>query len=369
MKKKNNINEMQLIVKPGDKVDNLTKNLKKGDSIVVGDGGSKNPTSAVGAVTEDDGIDAVIQPQDKATIKYLSNVIDNNTNEVSKPFTIDGKKYQMVHGLTPERQKVLAVFCHNDIDDEGNNVIHAVDHFEKTIAMPMMEKMKMGKKKKEEPKEKEELNLGHYKFFIVNEKTGKFRKLKTLEELAKDTLDKDEKFMGLKQFKKYFENKVFGSPKKSVNKENILEAEAPAAPSNSSVPAELQDDATILVKAKRLVKAMDTIPYVQKALNYLSKSKNYKEKTQALNAFLEKINISPNDVPKYLRTVKAAGVNQKQANVAGTSADAGTAQAPPAENELAPVGQAESIIITKAQLSESLKNPKIIKTIKVKDLK
>jgi hypothetical protein len=277
----------------------------------------------------------------------------------------------MVRGMTPERQEVLGVFCHNDVDDEGNNLIHAVDHFEKTIAMPMMEKMKMGEKKKEEPKEKEDLNLGHYKFFIVNEKTGKFRKLKTLEELAKDTLDKDEKFMGLKQFKKYFEDRVFGSPKKSVKKENILEAEvaAPAPPANSSGPAELQDDATILLKAKRLIKAMDTVPYLQKALGYLAKSKNYKEKTQALNAFLEKININPNDVPKYLRTVKAAGVNQKQGNVAGAPAAAGTAQAPPPENQLAPVGQAESIIITKAQLSESLKNPKIIKTIKVKDLK
>lgn len=363
MKKKNNINEMQMRVTDFNKVKGkISPEDRKGLTLVPDD--AIKPMSTM---EEDAEVDAVIQPQDKATIKYLSNVIDNNTNEVSKPFTIDGKKYQMVHGLTPERQKVLAVFCHNDVDDEGNNVIHAVDHFEKTIAMPMMEKMKMGEKKKEEPKEKEELNLGHYKFFIVNEKTGKFRKLKTLEELAKDTLDKDEKFMGLKQFKKYFENKVFGSPKKTVKKENILEAEAqPAAPSNSAVPAELQDDATILVKAKRLVKAMDTIPYVKKALDYLSTSKNYKEKTQALNAFLEKINISPNDVPKYLRTVKAVGAGEKQADA---SAATGTAQTPPPENQLAPAGQAESIIITKAQLAESLKNPKIIKTIKVKDLK
>jgi len=232
MKKKNNINEVNVIVKKPENLKKVAPYLTPKDTITVDDkSASKNPTSAVGAVTEDGGIDAVIQPQDQATIKYLSNVIDDKTNEVSKPFVIDGKKYQMVRGVTPERKEVLGVFCHNDIDDDGNNVIHAVDHFEKTIAIPMMEKMKMTEKK-EEPKEKEELNLGHYKFFIVNEKTGKFRKLKTLEELAKDKLDKDEKFMGLKQFKKYFENKVFGSPKKSVKKENILEAEvpAPAAP-------------------------------------------------------------------------------------------------------------------------------------------
>jgi hypothetical protein len=98
----------------------------------------------------------------------------------------------------------------------------------------------------------------------------------------------------------------------------------------------------------------------------LSTSKNYKEKTHALTAFLQRININPSDVPKYLRTVKTAGANEK---LADASAAAGTAQTPPPENQLAPAGQAENKIITKAQLAESLLKPKIIKTIKVKDLK
>ena len=54
---------------------------------------STTPSASVStssmSVTEDDVIEpeAVIEPQDKATIKYLSNVEDSNTGEISKPFT------------------------------------------------------------------------------------------------------------------------------------------------------------------------------------------------------------------------------------------------------------------------------------------
>jgi hypothetical protein len=40
---------------------------------------------------------------------------------------------------------------------------------------------------------------------------------------------------------------------------------------------------------------MDEVPRVDKSLDYLAKSKNYKEKTQGLNAFLQRINIKPTD--------------------------------------------------------------------------
>ena len=353
MKKKNNINEIQLIVNPGDKVDNITKDLKKGDSIVVGDGSStstskpptamRNPTSAVGAVTEDDGIDAVIEPQDKATIKYLSNVIDNKTNEVSKPFTIDGKKYQMVRGMTPEKKEVLGVFCHNDIDDEGNNVIHAVDYFEKTIATPMMEKMKIGNKK-DEPKKDEpsSLNLGHYKFFIVNEKTGKFRKIKTLEELAKDTLGEGEKFMGMKQFKKFFENLVFGQKTfKKQTKEEILEV----APTTQTPPESQEND--LHAKAERLMKLIQSkIP--SRVIDSIRKNKVAER--EVIIAFAEMVGVPRQGLATLLQDLKAqASPNPAQQSV----------QKPITEIKL----------VTKAQLTDSLSNPKIIKTIKVKDLK
>lgn len=333
MKKKNNINEMQMRVTDFNKVKGkISPEDRKGLTLVPDDA-----IKPMGTMEEDAEVDAVIQPQDKATIKYLSNVIDKNTNEVSKPFTIDSKKYQMVRGITPDRQEVLGVFCHNDVDDEGNNVIHAVDHFEKTIAMPMMEKMKMGEKKKEEPKEKEDLNLGHYKFFIINEKTGKFRKIKTLEELAKDTLDKDEKFMGLKQFKKYFENKVFGSPKKSVKKENILEA----MPEPTGQPAKDEDD--IHVKAEKLMKFIETkIPST--AIESIKTNKI--AQIEVIAAFAEIVGVPRQGLSGLLKDLK-------------TQATAKPTQQPVTESKL----------VTKAQLSESLKQPKIIKSIKVKDLK
>jgi hypothetical protein len=34
----------------------------------------------------------VIEPKDPETIKYLSNVVDSKTGEISKPFTISGKQ-------------------------------------------------------------------------------------------------------------------------------------------------------------------------------------------------------------------------------------------------------------------------------------
>ena len=226
-------------------------------------------------------------------------------------------------------------------------------------------------KVKPEPKGMESLNLSEFKHYLVNEKTGKFRKFKNVVELAAAVMVEDEKYMPIKEFRKYFEEKVFGGkPKRSEEVINELIADAPAAPvAAQPVPGAApvaDDDATLLSKAKRLVKSMDEVPRVDKSLNYLANSKNYKEKTQALNAFLDRKNIKPGDVPKYLATVKNVGKEIKQA---GAPAPAAAATAPAASTELAPLGVAERKIMTKAELTESLSQPKVIKTIKVKDIK
>jgi len=168
--------------------------------------------------------------------------------------------------------------------------------------------------------------------------------------------------MPIKEFRKYFEERVFGGkPKRSEEVINELGTAVPTQPVPGAAPV-ADDDATLLSKAKRLVKSMDEVPRVDKSLDYLANSKNYKEKTQALNAFLDRINIKPGDVPKYLATVKNVGKELKQAG-------APAATAPVASTELAPVGVAERKVITKAELTESLLKPKVIKTIKVKDIK
>ena len=75
------------------------------------------PLSTSGSVMEDE--ENIIEPKDNATIKYLSNVKDINTGEISKPFTIADKNYQIVRGITPSREIVLGVFCHDELNYSG----------------------------------------------------------------------------------------------------------------------------------------------------------------------------------------------------------------------------------------------------------
>jgi predicted XRE-type DNA-binding protein len=155
-------------------------------------------------------LDGVIKPQDSSTIKYLSNVKDPDTGKVSAPFTIADKKYQMVRGISPSKEIVMGVYCFEETDDMGNNKIYSVEEFESSIARPMLESEKLTMESESKTTQPESLNLGEFKHFIVNEKTGKFKKFKTIPELAATTMLEDEKYMGLQEFKKFFESRVFG---------------------------------------------------------------------------------------------------------------------------------------------------------------
>jgi hypothetical protein len=161
-------------------------------------------------------IDGVIEPQDKATIKYLSNVRDTESGQIAQPFNIADKKYQMVRGITPDKNIVLGVYCFDELNEAGDNIIYHVDEFENKIAKPMLEMEKLTTESENKTSQPESLNLGEYKHFIVSEKTGKFKKFKTIPELAATTMAEDEKYMGLQEFKKFFENRVFGSTKKKA---------------------------------------------------------------------------------------------------------------------------------------------------------
>ena len=164
-------------------------------------------------------MDGVIEPQDRATIQYLSNVKHHETGQIAQPFNIADKKYQMVRGITPEKNIVMGVYCFDDMDDNGNNMIYHVDEFESKVAKPMLEMEKLtteSEDKSSQSSQSESLNLGEYKHFIVNEKNGKFKKFKTIPELAATIMLEDEKYMGLYEFKKFFEYRVFGVPKKKT---------------------------------------------------------------------------------------------------------------------------------------------------------
>ena len=159
-------------------------------------------------------VDEMIEPQDAATIKYLSNVKDPESGQIAQPFNINNKKYQMVRGVTPDKNIVLGVYCFDELNEDGSNMIYQVDEFENNIAKPMLEMEKLTTESENKSSEPESLNLGEYKHFVVNEKNGKFKKFKTIPELAATTMLEDERYMGLQEFKKFFENRVFGAPKR-----------------------------------------------------------------------------------------------------------------------------------------------------------
>jgi DNA-binding protein len=379
-------------------------------------------------------VDSVIKPQDKATIEYLSNVEDEDGN-ISGPFNVSGKNYQIIRGITPSKEVVLAVYCHDDVDDEGNNQIHDMDYFEENFVNPAMiqqendrmseeaildekksfseeevntelpltpdnikdyedfyvnlknnkitkrwkagEWMKSNDNLDEDcdfmdkaeviehmkslrPKVNEEpvsgklpdepvlaksldgdkaIGLGDYKFFLVDNTTGKFRKFKTLEELAKANMSETEKLMGLKEMKKFFESKVFGERKK---KQDIFEEEE-------------EDAVALKAKAQKLVKVIDSNVIVKNSLDSLAELKGIEGKSQVLSAILQRLKIPIEDIQKYVSQIKKM-----------VTKGVGAPVPEPVDGEQS-IGESKKY--TKNQLMESM-TPKTKTTIiKVKDIK
>jgi hypothetical protein len=163
----------------------------------------------------------VIEPKDPETIKYLSNVVDSKTGEISKPFTISGKQYQVVRGVTPSQNVVMGVYCYDETDEQGENKIYPIQHFEENIAKPAKDLIEGELVNQKESQPSNSLNLNEYKHFIVSE-SGKIRKYKTLEELAKANMQENEKYMGLSEFKKYVYERLFGQRNKVRKENNII---------------------------------------------------------------------------------------------------------------------------------------------------
>ena len=138
MKKKNNIQET-MFNNSSSSNSKTTVNVQKKDlASVANDLKKLGKDVNVNVVDEELNVlepEAVIAPQDNATIKYLSNVIDNKTGEISQPFTIGAQKYQMIRGLANDNQIVMAVFAHDETDDNGCNRIHTIEEFEQAKEM------------------------------------------------------------------------------------------------------------------------------------------------------------------------------------------------------------------------------------------
>jgi len=233
---------------------------------------------------------------------YLSDVKDLETNEISKPFTIDNKQYQMVRALTPDKKKVMGVYSLDETDENGENIIYSVEDFEKNIAKNI--KSEEGVVEPEGPemntiyatedisndtknsKDETHPSFEGYKHYIVNKKTKKARKFKTIEELAKASMTPDEEYMGIKNFKRYVDETLFGASKKKpmVEVDNTIS----------------KDDIEMNKKAKKLMGMIKSkIPE-----NIINTIANDKAKAEVIATFAEMIGVPRNGLGTLISSIK-----------------------------------------------------------------
>lgn len=208
-----------------------TSGFKKGARVFTNQQNLKKTLDAL----KDKDVDVVVTDgvteKGHKTLEYVSEVIDDKTGEISKPFTISGKNYQMVRAMGPDKAIIMGVYAFDEKDENGNCKIYDVNEFENmaksmiselgvqepegpeaTTLSPYPEKDAEIKEEKKETKS-EKPNFEGFKHFIVNEKSGKVRKFKTIQELAKAQMTEEESYMGIKEFKKYIDAALFGRRK------------------------------------------------------------------------------------------------------------------------------------------------------------
>jgi hypothetical protein len=362
MENQNNLNELNMDYATYSKVKGKMNPQDRKNVTITGDKPATSSSSMSMASTMEENEmsapEAVIEPQDKATIQYLSNVKDANTGEISQPFNIGDKKYQMVRGIHPTGDIGLGVFCHDDMDDSGENIIHSMEYFEENIAKPMKEQMGMvGQDIQVVPKVKESgfdyanaereyhdkeafmdyLNLSDiepiYRHFFVNIKNGNVvAKFKNTKDMVKSgiKLGPDEDYMDIKTLKRFRFGDYF---KGDVNE----------------VDDTAQDDGTNIPKLQADVKKLATL-IKNKFSVYLSKLDKPIEQAQFLTAMANEIGVPLNKLSTIISSYKDIAAQDKA-----------TGGKPPVTTE--------KKVMTKGQLEESLKTKKTIKVVKVKDIK
>lgn len=231
-------------------------------------------------------------------LQYLSNVRDAKDG-ISQPFTIGEKRYQMVRALTPTNEKTIGVYSLDETDESGENIIYDAKEFENNIAKkaiaeegvvepeaPEMATLNPDKLEDENP------SFAGYRHFIVNNKTKKARKFKTIEELAKAQMSEDEQYMGVKSFKKYVDEALFGQTKKR----NVTEMDTtPTDGTSNADNVELQAKAKVLMDLiKRRIP--DTV---------IRTIVNPEAKKEVIAAFAELIGVPRNQLASLVASVKA----------------------------------------------------------------
>lgn len=355
MQVKKPINELNMDLQTYKKVSGKLNPQEKASVTITGDRPITNTstTSSTSMATMEEN-DAVIEPQDKATIKYLSNVKDSNTGEISQPFTIADKNYQMIRGKASTGEVVMAVYCHDDIDENGENLIHSIEDFENNIATPMKERLEMGSQsvvnnesddydyagEEREHHDRENLmdflnlaDLVGYKHFFVNIKTGDVTsKFRNTKEMIKSgiKLGPDEDYMDVKQLKSF---RFGGYFKNDINEETPMDS---AEGTNIN---KLQSD---VKKLTGLIKNKFSV--------YLAKLDKPIEQAQFLSSMATEIGVPLNKLSSLINTFKDIAKDGQIDNVNATGM------------------VAERKVLTKQELEESITPKKVIKIIKKKDL-
>lgn len=327
-----------------------TVNIKKndlGDPKVTANIQKLGKDVSVNVVDEQE-VEAIIEPQDQATIKYLSNVKDVETGKASEPFTIADKKYQMVRGITPSKEVIMAVYCFDDLNEAGENIIHSVSEFEKNVAMPMLHKEGKSAPIQEdgydiaaderENNNKEDFidylnlrDLEGYKHFFVDTTNGKVSgKFKTAKEMAMSgqSLGECEDYMSDKTLKRFRFGDYF---KNDINEADVEGTDV----------GKLQAD---VKKLSKIIKDKFSVA--------LSKLDKPIEQVQFLTAMANEIGVPLNKLSTLMASFK---------DIAKTdSAETDSVETP---------AVVESRKMTKKQLLESMGTREVIKTIKIKDIK
>lgn len=386
MNKKTKINELNMDYITYSKIKGKLNPQDKKSITITGDKPSNTSTSSTSSMSmssqmeENEMIEpeAIIEPQDQATIKYLSNVKDANSGEISQPFNIGDKKYQMVRGMNQDKEVILGVYCFDDMNEAGENIIHSMEYFEENIANPMKEQMGMvgqdiqvvekeneydyaaAERDFHDKKEYDDLKRGDFadddvaddnvadderkavdeytyegfKHYLVNKHTNEVRKFKTIEEILSCNKLSEEDYMGVSEFKKYMNERLFGARKR---KDETL---------NEVTPTGEESDEEMNIKAKKLMELIrKRIP-----VNIINTIKTPVAKREVIAAFAELIGVPRNGLSKLIIGLKdLSTVPTQQAG-----------QTEPTEQPIT-----EKKVITKNMLENKVKK---IRVIKVKDL-
>jgi hypothetical protein len=242
----------------------------------------------------------VLKPS-KFNYLYVSEVKDATSGEISKPFTIAGKNYKMCRALDPENKIVLGVYSLDEVDENGAHKIYGIDEFE-PLAKKSMEEVE---KPMVSMPEQKDYSFEGYKHFIVNPEKRKIRKFKSVEELAKATMEEGEQYMGLQSFKKYIDEALFGKRKL---KEQQPVGQAAPAPATGQQPQQTQgqkEPPAVTTMMKRVDKALPTTVYNDIKQNPAAQS-------FAIMDWIKRIGVPSNRANEIINFIRKSAEAQKK---------------------------------------------------------